>query len=113
MTKKLEGNGIWESSRMILPEYRQRILRASAERDQGRRIVLHQDELDHIAEAVKRSLVLHSPVRLRLQGNSSDEWVEGIVTDASPMQGTLRLENESGIRRVAYSDISGAEWNNE
>lgn len=113
MTKKLEGNGIWEASRMILPEYRQRILRASAERDQGRRVILHQDELDHIAEAVKRSLVLHSSVRLRLQGNSSEEWVEGIVTDASPMRGMLRLENASGIRRIAYSDIAGAEWKDE
>ncbi|MEJ8305473.1 YolD-like family protein [Saccharibacillus sacchari] len=113
MTKKLEGNGIWESSRMILPEYRERIIRASAERDKKPRIILHQDEHDHIAEAIKRSLALRLSVRFRVHGDSSDEWVEGIVIDASPMRGTLRLQSGSGMRRIAYSDITGAESTEE
>ncbi|GGO03719.1 YolD-like family protein [Saccharibacillus kuerlensis] len=109
MTKKLEGNGLWESSRMILPEYRKRILQASTERDRRKKAILHEDELETIAEAVRRSLALQLTVRLELYGEYGSEWTEGIVTDVSPLQGMLKLENESGRHRIAYPEIVGAQ----
>ncbi|WP_235945744.1 YolD-like family protein [Saccharibacillus alkalitolerans] len=109
MTKKLEGNGLWESSRMILPEYRERIARASAERTRQRKIVLHEDEREAVFEAVKRSLALGIAVRLEVQGDRGSEWAEGVIIDASPIRGSLKLEGEFGVRRIAYSDIVGAE----
>ena len=112
MTSKLEGNGLWESSRMILPQYRERIVRAAAERDAKPEAVLHEDRLEEIAEAVKRSLALGLTVRLELR--QEEHAAEGIVVDASPLQGMLRLRQESGkVRRIAYRHITGAslkEW---
>ncbi len=115
MTKKLEGNGLWESSRMILPEYRERILRASAESGRRQPAAVHEDEQMIIGEAIKRSLALRLPVRLKLQGDESrgPVWAEGVVTDASPLQGMVRLESEKGIERIRYTDIVGAEWKGE
>ncbi|OWR31416.1 hypothetical protein CDO73_06710 [Saccharibacillus sp. O23] len=110
MTKKLQGNGLWESSRMILPEYRERILRASDEHHGRRPDAIHEDERERIDEAVKRSLASGLPVRLRLRkAGAGSLWTEGVVTDASPMQGALRLSNEDGVRRILYADIVGAE----
>ncbi|WP_246369564.1 hypothetical protein [Saccharibacillus deserti] len=108
MTRKLEGNGLWESSRMILPQYRERIVRAAAERDAEPEAAVHEDRLEEIAEAVKRSLALGLTVRLELR-QEEGHGAEGIVVDASPLQGMLRLRQESGkVRRIAYRHITGA-----
>ncbi|MDO3411890.1 YolD-like family protein [Saccharibacillus sp. CPCC 101409] len=109
MTKKLEGNGLWESSRMLLPEYRARIERQSRESIRAPRPELHQDALEDIAEALKHSLAAGRAVRLKLHGEYGGEFAEGVVIDASPMSGVLKLRSAQGVRRIAYSDIIGAE----
>lgn len=112
MTKKLEGNGLWESSRMILPQYRERIVRAAVERDDRRKPIPHGDQLEGISEAVKLSLTMGIVVRLELHEGPDGKcgWTEGVVIDASPLQGMLKLREEFGEeRRIAYADIVGAE----
>ncbi|MCQ4085667.1 YolD-like family protein [Saccharibacillus sp. JS10] len=109
MTKKLEGNGIWESSRMILPQYRERIIQASSDRDRNSQVILHPDERERIAQAVKLSLTLSSPIRLQLQQDGRIKSVEGIVIDVSPIQKVIRLQDQFGIQKMAYSDVVGVD----
>ena len=109
MTKKLEGNGLWESSRMLLPEYRARIERQRRENIRLPHPELHQDALEDIAEALKHSLAAERAVRLELHGEYGSVFAEGIVIDASPIGGVLKLRNADGVQRIAYADIIGAE----
>lgn len=45
MSKKLQGNGLWESSRMMLPEHRTQILKSNKEIIKVKMPVLHEDEI--------------------------------------------------------------------
>lgn len=48
MTKKLEGNGLWESSRMMLPEHKETIIYKQHEEGRKQRPELDAQEIELI-----------------------------------------------------------------
>ncbi|MBJ6363322.1 hypothetical protein ACFOQM_19055 [Paenibacillus sp. GCM10012307] len=59
MSKKLEGNGRWESSRMMLPEHREQYLQMkAAQSEQPRAQIPTREELELIRDAVLLPMML-------------------------------------------------------
>ncbi|GGG12796.1 hypothetical protein [Paenibacillus abyssi] len=61
MSKKLEGNGRWESSRMMLPEHREQYLerrRRPQEGEQGKAQIPTREELEMIRDVVLLPMML-------------------------------------------------------
>ncbi|WP_364140623.1 YolD-like family protein [Paenibacillus sp. LPE1-1-1.1] len=56
LSKKLTGNGFWESSRMMLPEYKSRIIELAQQQKKRDRIQLDEQEWESISQAVGDSL---------------------------------------------------------
>jgi hypothetical protein len=56
MGKKLEGNGMWESSRMMLPEHKESLLEQNRHLKDFARPVLDEQEIQAVEEAICRSL---------------------------------------------------------
>ncbi|WP_245583106.1 YolD-like family protein [Paenibacillus daejeonensis] len=56
MVEKLEGNGLWESSRMILPEHRTRHKEQRRLLQRRDRINLDEQELEQMQECLAESL---------------------------------------------------------
>ena len=96
--KLTEGsNLLWESSRIILPEHKERIriLREEARRGGKReRPQLDEQEWERIQEAVARSLHERVPVRLRMYDPLEDLVVEGIVEQVDPVRRRIRVDGE-------------------
>ncbi|MEK5400094.1 YolD-like family protein [Paenibacillus sp. FSL K6-2859] len=80
MRKKLEGNGLWESSRMIMPEHERRIIA-----DQRNQEIRYKPELDpqawdEINEVVAKSIEDHSAITLTMFDPNENIVIEGIAT---------------------------------
>jgi hypothetical protein len=80
MAKKLEGNGMWESSRMILPQHKDLILNYQKEELSIPRPTLDEQEIDAISTALVQSQVYKKSVDLTLYGEYQLRSVTGIVT---------------------------------
>ncbi|MFS0727705.1 YolD-like family protein [Paenibacillus sp. 1P07SE] len=56
MRKKLEGNGLWESSRMMLPEHKESNIRKRQELQRRERRELDEQELEEAGRLLHSSL---------------------------------------------------------
>jgi putative heme degradation protein len=101
--KKLEGNGLWESSRMMLPEHKDQILRRNRLEDtfQGKRPELDDGELERIIKNVQNSFQNRIPIEVRLYDPQEVLIVAGIVEKIEPVSGWFQV----GGDRFRLTDI--------
>lgn len=96
--KLTEGsNLLWESSRIILPEHKERIrIRREEARRGGKRErpQLDEQEAERINEAIMRSLHERVPVRLRMYDPFEELIVEGVVEQVNPVRRRIRVDGE-------------------
>ncbi|CAM4284375.1 hypothetical protein FHS16_002246 [Paenibacillus endophyticus] len=104
MRKKLEGNGLWESSRMMLPEHKVAINELEKASRQRERIELDEQEWEHVARSVTESLQLRQPVTLRLFHPLEELTVIGIIERIDQLKGRFMVDGEWFMMR----DIEGA-----
>ena len=79
MSKKLAGNGLWESSRMMLPEHKSTIIKNDQLAKKRRRIELDEQEWEDISRAVTESLELRKMIKLRMYHEYEDLEIIGVV----------------------------------
>ncbi|WP_339246953.1 YolD-like family protein [Paenibacillus sp. FSL R10-2796] len=77
--KKLEGNGLWEGSRMIMPEHKNRILDDSLNEEVRSKPELDPQALAEISQVLAQSLEDCSPITITLFGEYEDRSIHGIV----------------------------------
>ena len=98
VNKLTEGrNLLWESSRMILPEHKERMRRRRDEAHRGgrrERPALDEQEWERINEMIVRSLYERTPVRLRMYDPFECCIVEGIVEQFEPVSGCIRVNGD-------------------
>ncbi|WMT42572.1 YolD-like family protein [Paenibacillus sp. D2_2] len=80
MTGKLQGNGMWESSRMMLPEHKEAILRSNRHLQKRTRVQLDEQELERVSRILMESLHEGREIALRLFGEYEDRGLYGTVT---------------------------------
>ncbi|MGW8959205.1 YolD-like family protein [Paenibacillus sp. NPDC055715] len=111
MGKKLEGNGIWESSRMILPEHRDAYLRLMKEQGRRGKPTLDDQEMQQIERAIIVSYNERKPIALRVFNPFDDEELYGFVTVINTSRREVKLsrgeEDFSWIRleEIIEADI--------
>lgn len=94
MRKKLEGNGLWESSRMMLPEHKYAINEWSGETMRRERVQLDEQEWDHVSRAVSDSLQHRQPIIVRLYHPEELLTVIGVVDRVDPLKGRFMVDGE-------------------
>ncbi|MEK3771079.1 YolD-like family protein [Paenibacillus sp. FSL R5-0887] len=94
--KKLEGNGLWESSRMIMPEHKNRMLDDALNEETRKKPDLDPQALAEISQVLAQSLEDCSPITLRLFDPVEDKEIRGIVmrVDQQLMQIKLRTSDD-------------------
>jgi hypothetical protein len=115
--KKLEANGLWESSRMILPEHKDASRRQATQVERLERPDLDDQELEIISVALKQSQVCNKTIYLSVFGEYETRSLTGIVT--SCQRDCFRLDTQDPItgeadwELVMFSDVLKAELSEE
>jgi hypothetical protein len=102
-------NLLWESSRMMLPEHKERIIGHRESLKRKARPVLDEQEMEELALRIGESLETGRPVTLRLYGDLADREETGVVTKVDPQTGRIRLRTAQGDVWAALQDVIGAE----
>jgi hypothetical protein len=117
MGKKLEANGLWESSRMMLPEHKDASRRQAKQTERLERPTLDDQEVEIISSVLFQSHRYQKTVRLTLYGEYDLRNVSGIVT--CTQRDSFRLDTEDLISGVVdwewfmFRDVIKAELSQE
>ncbi|WP_169083140.1 YolD-like family protein [Paenibacillus sp. PL91] len=104
MRKKLEGNGLWESSRMMLPEHKVAINEHEKALRNRERVELDEQEWENVARLVTESLQQRHSITLRLFHPLEELTVAGIVDRVDQLKGRFMVDGEW----FSIRDIEGA-----
>lgn len=80
MAKKLEGNGMWSSSRMMLPEHVEGLLEQNRGLKNFARPTLDEQEIELVNEAIQRSIYGKCLITLNVYDTFRYRYLEGVVT---------------------------------
>ncbi|HBU81786.1 MAG TPA: YolD-like family protein [Paenibacillus sp.] len=80
MASKLTANGVYEGSRIILPEHRDAFLKDQKEQERRGKPVLDEQEMQLIEEAIFESYQECKSITLTLFNPFDDEELRGVVT---------------------------------
>jgi len=94
MSIKLTGNGMWESSRMMLPEHREQLIEQRQRIEIQPKPILDDQELQEISNAVYSSFVQKSLISLVVYGEYENRTVTGIVQRVDPIRQQIRIDSE-------------------
>jgi hypothetical protein len=117
MGKKLEANGLWESSRMILPEHKDASRRQATHVERLERPTLDDQEVEIISTTLFQSHRFQKVVRLTLYGEYDARIVTGIVTCSQRYSFRLDTEDpftgQSDWDWIMFRDVIKAELSHD
>ncbi|WP_405131920.1 YolD-like family protein [Paenibacillus sp. FSL H8-0317] len=108
MGKKLEGNGIFESSRMILPEHREAMLRHQREQQRRGKPIMDEQAIEEIVRALAESFHEKTQVDLVVFSPFDDEHYSGVVIGINQQSGRVNLLLEDGKKEITIAEIISA-----
>lgn len=109
MAKKLEGNGLFESSRMILPEHREAYNQYMIHKDPRPKPVIDEQEWQQIGQALQDSFNRHVPVTLELYDPYEDKQATGFVTVINMFRREIKFQQSDDWEWVRFKDILSAQ----
>ncbi|MDB5054806.1 MAG: hypothetical protein JWM44_2856 [Bacilli bacterium] len=105
MSKKLEKNGMWESSRMMLPEHREEILKENKKVHKRIRPHMHEEELEIISSEIYRSYRLNEEIELVLFDDYEDIHYTGIVIRMDQFNRVIKIQSGEDYAFIKMDDI--------
>jgi hypothetical protein len=110
--KKLEGNGLWESSRMMLPEHKETIIRKRLEEGRKQRPELDPQEVELIERAIAKAFRERLLITIRIWGEYEDTELRGGVLTVQTYLREIKLSTGEGERQwIKIEDILDASIN--
>ena len=105
MGKKLEGNSLRESSRMMLPEHKSRINRDERETWHSVKPVLGEEKLEEIEHTLALSLRSHVRVTVVLFDPLEQKLLSGFVTSIHTHSREIKLQWAEEWKWLNVDDI--------
>lgn len=105
MSVKLAGNGLFESSRMILPEHREAWLAQCEQQRRRGKPELDDQEVQRISEVLVDSYNRSSTVDLILYNPFFEEPISGVVVGLNSARCEIKLMLEDEFRWVSLAEI--------
>lgn len=105
--KKLEGNGLWESSRMMLPEHKETIIRRQLEEGRKDRPTLDPQEMELIEKVLAESFHEYRTVTVRMFVEYEERELTGIVVLIHTFRREIKLSiSEDDWHWIKVDDIT-------
>ncbi|CCC85672.1 uncharacterized protein yqjX [Paenibacillus polymyxa M1] len=109
MGKRLEGNGLWESSRIILPEHKEGYLKLMKDRQRRGKPELDDQEVQLIEQALIDSYNSRQPVSVTVFSPFDDTDMTGVVTSINTARREVKLfRGEDDFSWIRLEDIISA-----
>ncbi|MBR2569266.1 MAG: YolD-like family protein [Paenibacillus sp.] len=105
MSKKLEGNGLFESSRMMLPEHKEAFLHHQERIIKQERPKLDTQELEYLSMMIAHSMQEQAPIVLTLFDEIENKQVTGTIIQIDPARRAVRLQQSEEKRWIPAADI--------
>jgi hypothetical protein len=105
MAKKLEDNGFWESSRMMLPQHKEQLLKQQTNDHKRARPVLDDQEQELLSKSIGDALTSKSIVTVTVFGDFEDRQLTGVITKVDPYERTIQIRCSSGLEVVPMADV--------
>ncbi|CAM3303830.1 hypothetical protein HP548_12160 [Paenibacillus taichungensis] len=105
MSKKLEANGLWESSRMMLPQHKERIIQHRTQIHVQAKPLIHEDEWEIIAQNLRMSLNYTLVASIELFHERGNKYVKGIVTSVKDFGKKFKVETDTGFETLDYDQM--------
>ncbi len=105
MTKKLEGNGLWESSRMMLPEHKEAILERWKKITKKNRPSLDDQRLQELSRLITEAVESQSGVELTLHDPLENPFVHGTIQQVNKEQRKVKLVDGKNVMWIPFEDI--------
>lgn len=90
--KKLSGNGLWESSRMMLFEHRDAIIEKQSQQRYKARPVLDEQWEAYMMEKLSDAYQQEQAIQLRIFGKIQDEVIIGTISRINTMTGQIQVD---------------------
>lgn len=108
MSKKLEGNGLFDSSRMMLPQHKEAILLHQYELNRREKPIIDEQEWQLIGQALQDSFNEHKRVTLKLYDPYEDKQTVGFVTVINTFRKEIKLRYGDDWEWIKFEDILAA-----
>ncbi|MDG0057023.1 YolD-like family protein [Paenibacillus sp. P2(2022)] len=106
MSKKLEGNGLWESSRIIIPEHKEAYLKLMKDRQRRGKPELDDQEVQLIEQALIDSYNSRNAVTVTVFSPFDDTLMTGVVTSINTARREVKLfRGEDDFSWIKLEDI--------
>lgn len=103
--KKLRGNGLWESSRIILPQYREANANHRMQLNARGKPEFDEQRVEELSAALAEAILSGEPTAVTTFGEYGDKTVVGAVTKLDPTDRTIRLATRAETVRIRLEDI--------
>lgn len=108
MASKLVGNGMFEASRLILPEHREAILAQEREQKRRGKPFIDEQQMEEIERAIIESYNRRCIVEMVVFNPFYDEDVKGIVVSLNTATYEVKLKLGEGYRHIKIAEIISA-----
>lgn len=105
MASKLEGNGLFESSRMILPEHKEAYIQYMTHKDEHSKPIIDEQEWQQIGQVLQESFHDHKRVTLKLYDPVEDKEMSGFVTVINTYRKEIKLRYDDEWDWIKLDDI--------
>lgn len=105
MSKKLQGNGLFESSRMMLPEHREAFIMHQQSLLKKERRQIDDQEKERLSRLIAESMQCRKKVTLVLFTEFNEVELRGIVMKVDQQQNKIRLDQDNDLVWINLADI--------
>jgi len=105
MSKKLSGNGLWDSSRMIIPQHKEAVLAWNHTKYKRTKPQLDEQELELISLAIGESYSQETKVTLEVFDLDENVTVEGVVRRIDQRDRRILIDHNGDAQWILIKDI--------
>ncbi|MCM3632105.1 YolD-like family protein [Paenibacillus camelliae] len=107
MSKKLQGNGLFESSRMMLPEHKEAIVNYQLALNKKQRPVLDEQRFEELSYRMFEALYKNLEVAITVFHPYMDTVITGMITKIDTQLKRVKVVSEGGDEElwISFSDL--------
>lgn len=110
MSKKLTNNGLFDSSRMIIPQHKEAILDDFKRQQRKIRPSLDRQQLDYIASAIARSALDQTPIAVTIYDElDGEKTFIGVVKKMDQQLHRVKIEGKDSTEWIPFENVLDVE----